>query len=88
MIDVRLVGIVGPPVEPGDLVDACRAAEAGGITAIQLRLKDSPGAEVFRLTEQVLRESKARGILPRQAAVDLSTQRVKRAMSYRRWSVF
>ena len=28
------------------------------------------------------------GILPRQAAIELAEQRVRRAMSYRRWSLF
>jgi glutamate dehydrogenase (NAD(P)+) len=39
-------------------------------------------------TEAVLEAARRRGVLPRQAAVDLAVERVRRAMGYRRWSIF
>ena len=39
-------------------------------------------------TAQVLEESKRRKIQPREAAMSLAMQRIKRAMTYRRWSTF
>jgi thiamine-phosphate pyrophosphorylase len=44
-VDLRLLAIVGPPVVAmGDVVAASAAAVRGGVTAVQLRLKDV-GAE-------------------------------------------
>jgi thiamine-phosphate pyrophosphorylase len=54
--DVRLVAIAGPPlVDPSRLVDACCAAEAGGATAVQLRLKRLPAARLVELSEALRR---------------------------------
>jgi glutamate dehydrogenase (NAD(P)+) len=39
-------------------------------------------------TEQVLEAAKTRGILPREAALELALKRVHKAMKYRRWSIF
>lgn len=39
-------------------------------------------------TEQVLEAAKTRGILPREAALELAMNRVHKAMKYRRWSIF
>jgi glutamate dehydrogenase (NAD(P)+) len=39
-------------------------------------------------TEAVLEQTQRRGVLPRQAAVDLAVERVERAMAWRRWSIF
>ena len=39
-------------------------------------------------TEEVLQRARQRGCTPRDAAVELAVQRVKRAMGYRRWSIF
>lgn len=39
-------------------------------------------------TEKVLRISLAQNILPREAAMQMATERVKKAMSLRRWSLF
>jgi glutamate dehydrogenase (NAD(P)+) len=36
----------------------------------------------------VLDRMKNEGVLPRQAAVELATERVRKAMSYRRFSLF
>jgi len=39
-------------------------------------------------TEAVLEGARRRGVLPRRAAFDLAVERVRRAMGYRRWSIF
>ncbi|MDQ1274535.1 MAG: glutamate dehydrogenase, partial [Euryarchaeota archaeon] len=39
-------------------------------------------------TAQVLEAAKTRGILPREAALELAIKRVNIAMKYRRWSIF
>jgi glutamate dehydrogenase (NAD(P)+) len=44
--------------------------------------------KVCRNTWLVLEEVATKGILPRKAAVDLAVQRLKKSMSYRRWSLF
>jgi glutamate dehydrogenase (NAD(P)+) len=36
----------------------------------------------------VLEESKSKKILPRDAAMHLAVQRVKKAMAYKRWGIF
>ncbi|MGB3648209.1 MAG: Glu/Leu/Phe/Val dehydrogenase, partial [Desulfobulbales bacterium] len=41
-----------------------------------------------RNTQMVLDRMKNEGVLPRQAAVELATERVRKAMSYRRFSLF
>lgn len=52
--EVRLLAIAGPPVlEVRELVDACVAAEAGGVTAVQLRAKPVPTARLLELTEEL-----------------------------------
>jgi glutamate dehydrogenase (NAD(P)+) len=64
----------------------CAAMEYGGATqatafaAIEERVREN--------THVVLRAAQKQGIRPRQAAEDLAIQRVKRAMSTRRWSIF
>lgn len=53
--DVRLLAIAGPPgLRESRLLDACRAAAAGGVTAVQLRLKSTPASTIYRLTEALL----------------------------------
>lgn len=53
--EVRLLAIAGPPLVPVErLVDACRAAEAGGVTAVQLRVKHAAAGELLRLTEALV----------------------------------
>jgi glutamate dehydrogenase (NAD(P)+) len=41
-----------------------------------------------RNTEQVLKEAESRKIKPREAAVELALHRVRKAMDFRRWSLF
>ena len=56
------------------------AGETAAFAAIEEKIRSN--------TEQVMEQSKQRGVLPRRAAVDLALERVRRAMSYRRWSIF
>ncbi len=64
----------------------CAASEYQGATrctafgAIEEKVRSN--------TEQVLEAAKTKGIPPREAAVELAVKRVKRAMRYRRWSIF
>ncbi len=54
--DLRLLAIAGPPlVDPGHLLEACRRAVAGGVTAVQLRWKGAPARKLFRLAEALVR---------------------------------
>ena len=62
----------------------CGAVEyAGGSQAAALATIEE---KVRRNTAEVLENAKTRGVAPREAAVDLALQRVRRAMTYRRWS--
>ena len=71
-------------------------ANAGGVICAAMEYQGANQAAAFaaieeklrRNTEMVLAASKSQGVLPRQAAMDLALQRVKKAMSFRRWSLF
>lgn len=71
-------------------------ANAGGVICAAMEYRGASQAEAFQIiqekvyrnTEQVLTEAKEKNILPREAAVELAVRRVKRAMGYRRWSLF
>lgn len=53
--DVRLIAITDPALHPSrSLVDACLAAEAGGATAVQVRLKHAGAAEMLAATERLM----------------------------------
>jgi glutamate dehydrogenase (NAD(P)+) len=56
------------------------ATESAAFTAIEERIRGN--------TLEVLEQSRARDLTPRAAADALAGERVKRAMSYRRWSLF
>jgi glutamate dehydrogenase (NAD(P)+) len=56
------------------------ASEAAALQSIEEKLR--------RNTTQVLEAVKRQQILPRAAAVELATERVKKAMSFRRYSLF
>jgi glutamate dehydrogenase (NAD(P)+) len=56
------------------------ASQAAALATIEEKLR--------RNTEQVLEAVKHKQILPRQAAMDMALQRIKRAMSFRRYSLF
>lgn len=63
----------------------CAAMEHAGAT--QRAAFDAIAEKIRANTEAVLREAKAQGRLPREAAVDLATRRVREAMSLRRFSI-
>ena len=71
-------------------------ANAGGVICAAMEYQGASQTAVFqaiadkvcRNTRFVLDESKTKKILPREAAVSLAVQRVKRAMAWKRWSIF
>jgi glutamate dehydrogenase (NAD(P)+) len=71
-------------------------AYAGGVICAAMEYRGASEAAVFQTIEEKLRrntalvlgEAKEKGGLPRQAALALATRRVRRAMSFRRWSIF
>jgi len=71
-------------------------ANAGGVICAAMEYHGSSQTEAFRTiaekirdnTQQVLVEAKQEGILPRQAAINLATRRVEKAMTYKRWRIF
>jgi thiamine-phosphate diphosphorylase len=52
--DYRLIAITGPELPGHNVLDSCRAAAAGGATAIQIRWKHAGAAELLRATERLL----------------------------------
>jgi thiamine-phosphate pyrophosphorylase len=53
--DIRLIAITDPSLHPGrDVVEVCRAAEAGGATSVQLRWKGASAADLLRTTERLI----------------------------------
>ncbi len=53
--DLRLLAVVGPPVIDLDrMLESCLAAEAGGITGLQVRWKNAPASELVSLTESLV----------------------------------
>jgi glutamate dehydrogenase (NAD(P)+) len=71
-------------------------ANAGGVICAALEYQGATQSAAFqtieekvrRNTQMVLEASAQRGILPRDAAVEMARERVKRAMSFRRYSLF
>ena len=71
-------------------------ANAGGVICAAMEYQGASQTAVFQAvadkvccnTRFVLDESKTRKILPREAAMSLAVQRVKRAMAWKRWGVF
>jgi glutamate dehydrogenase (NAD(P)+) len=71
-------------------------ANAGGVICAATEYRGAGQAAAFeaieekvrRNTELVLSQSKRDRVLPRVAAVNLALERVRRAMSFRRWSIF
>lgn len=71
-------------------------ANAGGVICAAMEYRGARQAEVFETiaekirhnTRLVLEESKLQKILPREAAIKLAVRRVKKAMSFKRWSIF
>lgn len=53
--DLRLLAVVGPPVvRPEAILDASKAAEAGGVTSLQLRWKSGSASELVNVTERLV----------------------------------
>jgi glutamate dehydrogenase (NAD(P)+) len=80
-------GVVCVPdfiANPGGVI--CAAMEYRGAT--QTQVFETIEEKVRHNTRLVLEESKTKKILPRDAALNLAVQRVKRAMATRRWSIF
>jgi len=71
-------------------------ANAGGVICAAMEYKGASESAVFetikekvrRNTKEVLERSRKENILPRQSAIALAEQRVRKAMSFRRWSLF
>jgi len=64
----------------------CAAMEYHGATA--RAASQAIEEKISRNTEKVLEISRQKNILPRQAAIELASERIKKAMSFRRWSLF
>lgn len=70
-------------------------ANAGGVICAALEYRGASQSTAFQVIEEKIRENtrevlaraSREGILPRQAALELATDRVKRAMGYRRHSL-
>jgi thiamine-phosphate pyrophosphorylase len=52
--DVRLIAILDPAALGERALPAARAAESGGATILQIRMKDSPGGALLRWTERLI----------------------------------
>ena len=71
-------------------------ANAGGVICAAMEYQGASQAAAFQTIEEKLRRNTAlvleavkhKQILPRQAAMELATERVKKAMSFRRYSLF
>jgi glutamate dehydrogenase (NAD(P)+) len=71
-------------------------ANAGGVICAAMEYRGASQSAVFEVikekvshnTRLVLEESKSKRILPREAAMHLAVQRVKKAMAFKRWSIF
>ena len=71
-------------------------ANAGGVICAAMEYHGATQGAAFQAieeriranTEAVLADAKQRGVPERRAAVDLAVARVRRAMSFRRWSIF
>ena len=82
--------------EKGVIVIPDIIANAGGVICAAMEYQGAWQSAVFQAIEEkvrrntklVLEEVRIRGILPREAAVELAVLRLKRCMSYRRWSLF
>jgi len=71
-------------------------ANAGGVICAAMEYQQVSQTAALQIIEEKLRSNTAQvldeagkhKIPPRDAAVTLATERVRRAMTYRRWSVF
>lgn len=82
--------------EKGILIVPDFIANAGGVICAAMEYEGARESKVFEVvkdkltlnTKLVLDESKKEDILPREAATRLATERVKKAMSFKRWGIF
>jgi glutamate dehydrogenase (NAD(P)+) len=82
--------------ERGVLVVPDFIANAGGVICAAMELRGATETtalqaiqeKILRNTKTVLDDAKRRGILPRQAAVEMAERRVRKAMGLRRYSLF
>jgi glutamate dehydrogenase (NAD(P)+) len=82
--------------ERGVLVIPDFIANAGGVICAAMEYGGATRAAAFAAIEEKIRANtgavldavRARGIAPRPAALDLAVEQVRRAMSYRRFSIF
>jgi glutamate dehydrogenase (NAD(P)+) len=71
-------------------------ANAGGVICAAMEYQNASQAVALQTIEEklrvntalVLQASRRQRVPPREAALNLATERVKRAMTYRRWSTF
>ena len=71
-------------------------ANAGGVICAAMEYQGAGQAAAFQMikeklrqnTRQVLEEAANRKIQPREAAIEIAMQRVRKAMGFRRWSLF
>jgi glutamate dehydrogenase (NAD(P)+) len=81
--------------ERGVLVVPDFIANGGGVICAAMEYRSATQAQAFAViaerirgnTQAVLQTAAAQAILPRAAAVDLATRRVKEAMQHRRFSI-
>ncbi len=64
----------------------CAAMEYAGAT--ETSAMQTIEEKVRRNTRQVIETAQREGITPREAAVEMATERIKKAMSFKRWSLF
>jgi len=64
----------------------CAAMEYHGATASSA--SQAIEEKISHNTEKVLEISRQKNIQPREAAIELASERIKKAMSFRRWSLF
>jgi glutamate dehydrogenase (NAD(P)+) len=82
--------------EKGVLVVPDFIANAGGVICAAMEYQGATQFAAFAAieeklrtnTKQVLEAATQRKVLPRAAALELATRRVRKAMEYRRWGVF
>jgi glutamate dehydrogenase (NAD(P)+) len=71
-------------------------ANSGGVICAAMEYRGKIESEAIAVIEKMIRsntrlvleESRTKNILPREAAMNLAVTRVKKAMSYKRWSIY
>lgn len=68
----------------GGVICAAREYHGATVTSALQSIEE----KIRQNTQQVLEISRRENVLPRKAAIDLAAARLKKAMSFRRWSLF